>query len=564
MSVKFSKHSIFTDFYTTADSGNSSKFSIGFFKIEYTTEGKKSKVLLSQEKEYSYISYNGIAVSEKNKIQFEEDRSDRECADISTNYHIFENDTSAWLGFTHYHVDGKTEVLSVTKFEFEKETEGTIELDFKIEEDLGCEHFIRTLEENPKIFNSENQTDRTQIDIENEIFTLLFSRETDNQIDAGFAKWLTFANSENKTGTHTIPLNFSIDSDGDKLNVYVSCELPEKTKNITFVYSFGLLENALPINKPPIVKYMPVLEIYRGDKKEINLSDIFYDPEGGELSFCATSEHADITISNSILSIDTENCFFLENITITASDQAFESNTFILQIRVLDPSPKATKQTEDIVFRDKNLKILNLTDYFTGKELRYTAETSNKISIEFINDSAYILPIANWNGAEKVVITARNSLGLAKIELKIFAEFPNHAPISKDIPDMHTDKEVVTINLTNYFHDEDGDILTYSVYSNEVTKIKIEKDILKIRLETSFLYNSKGVSVKVSASDGKYETYESFLITYENRQFYYGFIGMISIFAIIFSWVVVEYTRYKKENRSPVRLEDYKRYKKKG
>ncbi|MEM2900790.1 MAG: hypothetical protein QXT63_08360, partial [Thermoplasmata archaeon] len=124
------------------------------------------------------------------------------------------------------------------------------------------------------------------------------------------------------------------------------------------MHSFGLFENALPNNKPPIAKYMPILEIYRGDKKEINLSDIFYDPEGGKLSFFATSEHANITLTNSILSIDTRNCASLENITITASDSGFESTTIIMQVRILDPSPKVTKQIDEILFRDKNPKML--------------------------------------------------------------------------------------------------------------------------------------------------------------------------------------------------------------
>ncbi|MEM2900789.1 MAG: hypothetical protein QXT63_08355, partial [Thermoplasmata archaeon] len=185
---------------------------------------------------------------------------------------------------------------------------------------------------------------------------------------------------------------------------------------------------------------------------------------------------------------------------------------------------------------------------------------------EFINDSAYIQPIANWKGSERVVIIASNSLGLAKIEFQILAEFPNHAPISKDIPNIYTENERVTINLTNYFQDIDGDILTYSAHSNDLAKIKIEKDILIVQLETSFLYISKTANVKVSANDGIYETKDNFSITYENRQFYYGFMGMTIIFAIILSWLGIEYTRYRKyrkESRSPVRLEDYKRYKKK-
>jgi len=569
MSVEFSKHSIYKDFYTTADSGNISKFSIGFFKIEYTTlDGKKFKAILPQENKYLYTSHiqqKEVSVSTKDKIQLETaaHADNEETVEISMDYTIFENDTSTELGFTEYQVYGKIETLSVTQLEFEDETEGSIELNFKLEEDKGCEHFIRTSEENMRIFDSEISTNKTQINIESDTFSLLFSKQENQEIDDGFVKWLTFAKLENETGAHIIPLNFSVGSDGDKVNVYVSCVIPEKTKNITFIHSFGLFENALPTNKPPLARYTPNLEIYQGDKKEIDLYDIFYDPEGGELSFCATSEHAQITISDSILSIDSVDCSSLENVTIIATDSAFESTSIIMQVHILDPSPKVKKQIEEIVVRNREGKMLNLSDYFSGKELRYSAETSTNISIEFINNSAFIQPVANWKGKEKIIITASNSLGLAKLEFQIVAEFPNHPPVSKDIPDMKTYQEMITINLSEYFQDEDGDFLTYSANSDEVSKVKIEKDKLTIYLG-EYLGRSKSAKVKVAANDGMYERCESFLITYENLKFYYEVVGMVSIFIVSVSWLVIEYRKYRKEGKLPVRLEDYRRYKRKG
>lgn len=570
MSVKFSKHSPYTNFFTTADGGNVTEFSIGFSKLNYITpDGKKFRAVIPTSDEYTVESTSRIEVASSSELTLEDEtraRQPREndWAEIAITRIMCENDTSEDLGFSNYTIDGRLEVLSVIELEMiEPLGNGTVSFQFKLDEDVGSEHLIRTSEEPPRLFESKIRMNTTVVALE-EALVLTMCRNVEGQyVDDGFAEWMPVVHAECASGGMDLPLSFEVGTDGNKLEVFASCEVPSGIERMTFVHSFGLIEASLPENHAPVAAVPPVFEIDEGDVQKVNLDALFSDPEGQGLSYSAFALHAMLSLDGPILSIDSHGCPADEKVTVTATDPAFDSTSVVIDVRIINPAPAISKPIAPVVISNVSADVIDLSEHFTGRALEYSAKCSHNLSVAIIGNSAIVRPTNGWEGRETVEITASNAFGNATLSFDVLVDLPNRPPTSSGIPMQTAGPDgIVVIDLSRYFSDPDRDIIIYSAYSPDGAGLHIDGARLEISLGTL-----RTIVVEITASDGKADTHETVVVKAWNGEKapaqYLG-IAVFAVMCIISAcWLVAEYQAFREGSRSPVRLQDYRRYKKK-
>ena len=278
---------------------------------------------------------------------------------------------------------------------------------------------------------------------------------------------------------------------------------------------FTVTVNEKP-NSPPVVT-SPAADIEMqegGNRVDVNLANVFNDPDDDPLTYTATSGSsaiASVSLSGSTLSIVPVSAGQTV-ITVTASDgrggQVQDQFTVLVRQRP-NRSPEVRDRIEDQqLAAGGDPFVHDLTDVFRdpdGDPLDYTVASSNPgvADASLSGDDLTVTPLSV--GVTEITVTATDDEGASVTDrfTVTVTEQPNQAPVvvraigNRQLQARGTPLE---INLTTHFSDPDGDTLTYTHQSDDT-------DIVMVVLNGTVLIVtplSEGqADLTITASDGR-------------------------------------------------------------
>ncbi len=268
------------------------------------------------------------------------------------------------------------------------------------------------------------------------------------------------------------------------------------------------------------------IEIPKNGYKELDLTNCVKDDEDKPKDITwkvEESPHIKVKIENSKVTLTPEKGWSGEEyVILIAFDSCGLSDSVILRIVVTDnePIPPAIieeKFPEKIVFYEDELYILFLGDKLEGEykpqEITWKAESSSHIShiqVSILNMNAIFKPETNWNGEERIGLTA---IGLNNLTDTIYLDvlvtpvndapvildpmFPQEIVIDKDRP--------TTLFLGDKVTDVDGNIedVIWSAKSSSNIRVIIEGNTATFTLKGDWHDLNEWVDLTATDEGGK-------------------------------------------------------------
>ncbi|MDE2874324.1 MAG: Ig-like domain-containing protein [Gemmatimonadota bacterium] len=225
-------------------------------------------------------------------------------------------------------------------------------------------------------------------------------------------------------------------------------------------------------NRPPGPRgTIPEQTLYLGDTVTVDLSPYFDDPDGDALTYAAASSNSGVaaTVSGSTVTV-TAVAKGTTTVSVTAMDPEGldASQTFQSTIPNRPPGPTGTIPEQTLHLGDR--VTVDLSPYFDdpdGDALTYAA-TSTDTAVATASVSGSTLAIAAVaRGTTTVTVTATDPEGLDASQT-FRSTIPNRPPgpigtIPEQTPYLG---DTVTVDLSPYFDDPDGDPLAYAAASS--------------------------------------------------------------------------------------------------
>ena len=208
----------------------------------------------------------------------------------------------------------------------------------------------------------------------------------------------------------------------------------------------------------------------------LDISTNFSDPDGDPLTFSATGLPASLAITDpdagviegTPLQEEAETNGGIYSVTITATDDSdeFVSDSFTLTIIQVNDAPAATAQT--LVTDEDTPLLVVLTGIDEEADPLSFSIVDQPIngSLTGISPDLTYSPNPDFNGADSFTFTANDGeLTSEAVTISITINSINDSPILVgEIEDqLAVEASLFVLDLSNYFTDVDGDILTYSL-----------------------------------------------------------------------------------------------------
>ena len=277
-----------------------------------------------------------------------------------------------------------------------------------------------------------------------------------------------------------------------------------------------------PSNRAPEPRNsIPAHELHAGEQVTLDLSHYFRDPDGDALTYTAASSAAavvSVSVSGTALTVIGVS-LGSARVTVSASDPAGQAATQSFEVTVSNRAPEPRDSIPDQALHAGEQVTLDLSPYFSDPDsdvLTYAAASSAAavVSVSVSGTALTVTGVAV--GSARVTVSASDPAGQAATQA-FEATVSNRAPEPRDsIPDqaLHAGEQV-TLDLSPYFSDPDGDALTYTAASSAaaVESVSVSGTALTV---TGVAVGSAWVTVSASDPAGQAAT-QSFEVTVSNR-----------------------------------------------
>ena len=287
---------------------------------------------------------------------------------------------------------------------------------------------------------------------------------------------------------------------------------------------FNVTVNAAGNNPPTVENPISDVELDEGfDTYNIDISDVFEDPDSDELSYSISSSNQSVVIpaisGNTIFLVETG--IGVATITLTADDGngGTVNDEFLVTVFAVNDSPIIINPIADVEldegFGTYNIDISNVFEDPDGDVLSYSVFSSNTSVIVPAVSGNYLILAEIGTGSATITLTADDGNGETVNDVfLVTVNAVNNPPIViNPIPDVNLDEGFGThnIDISNVFDDTDGDNLSYSVNNSNTSVITTSLT------GNTLLLTEVGIGVTiitVTASDGNGGTVnDEFIIT---------------------------------------------------
>ena len=279
--------------------------------------------------------------------------------------------------------------------------------------------------------------------------------------------------------------------------------------------------STIPNRPPGPTGMIPEQTLYLGDTVAVDLSPYFDDPDGDALTYSArssTSGVATATVAGSTLAI-TAAAKGTTTVTVTATDPEGLEATQTFQSTVPNRPPGPTGTIPEQTLHIGDTVTLDLSPYFDdpdGDALTHSVRSSTAGPASVSVTGSILMITAVAKGTTTVTVTATDPEGLEATQT-FQSTVPNRPPgPTGTIPEQTLYLgDTVTADLSPYFDDPDGDILTYAATSTNsaVATASVSGSTLAIAAVTR-----GATTVTVTATDPEgLETIQTFQCTIPNR-----------------------------------------------
>ena len=233
-------------------------------------------------------------------------------------------------------------------------------------------------------------------------------------------------------------------------------------------------------NRPPVVEGMvPAQTIEVGDSASVDLSAFFSDPDGDALIYRAvTSETAVIAsaVTDSLLTV-TAVAKGEATVTVTATDTEGLEATLGFGVKVPNRPPVVAGSIPARTVNVGETAAVDMSPFFSDPDrdaLTFTAVTRDAaVAVAWVvGDSVMVTAIAK--GTTAITVTAADTEGLTA-QQDFAVTVPNRAPVAVGMIPAQTVQvdSMVTVVVTPFFSDPDGDSLAYHAASSDAGVVRV-------------------------------------------------------------------------------------------
>lgn len=264
---------------------------------------------------------------------------------------------------------------------------------------------------------------------------------------------------------------------------------------------------------------LPQQSVHVGET--VSVVACFNDPNGDLLTYVAEPSNPGVAAASAAGNTVTVSGVTPGNtsVTVTATDPDGLKGQQLFQVVVPNRPPLARGAIPDQTIIAGQNAVVNLSTYFTepdGQKLTYSVEAAEP-TVAATSVSASALTVsAVGKGATNVTVTATDPGGLTATHM-FRVQVPNRPPVTVGaIPNRTLDHgETITVDLSVYFDDPDGDQLSYSAAITDVgvVALTVSGDLLAVVAEGR---GNTGVTATARDPDGLTAS-QTFQIEIRNR-----------------------------------------------
>ena len=229
----------------------------------------------------------------------------------------------------------------------------------------------------------------------------------------------------------------------------------------------------VPNRAPGARGRIPALTIEAGDTVWLDMTPYFGDPDGDSLSYSAAASETGVAIAAAAGNTVTVTAVArgAATIAVTATDPGGLSATQSFTATVPNRAPEARGEIPAATLEAGDTLTLDLSPYFSdpdGDTLTYAATASQAGIFYVAATGGTVILKALARGAATIAVTATDPGGLSATQ-SFQATVPNRAPEARgEIPAATLEVgDTLTLEMSPYFSDPDGDSLAYSAAASE-------------------------------------------------------------------------------------------------
>ena len=259
---------------------------------------------------------------------------------------------------------------------------------------------------------------------------------------------------------------------------------------------------------PEAVGTIPPQAMTAGDEVTVDVSSFFSDPDGDELTYTAESSDAAVLTASTSGSSLTVTAVSAGTATVTATAADPDGLTAMQSVEVTveaaNQAPEAVGAIPPQAMTAGDEMTVDVTPFFSdpdGDALTYTAESSDAAVLTASMSGSSLTVTAVAAGTATVTVTAADPDGLTAMQsVEVTVEAANQAPeaVGAIPPQAMTAGDEMTVDVTPFFSDPDGDELTYTAESSDAAVVAVSVSGSSL---TVTAVSAGTATVKVTAAD---------------------------------------------------------------